>query len=92
MAFGRHHFGFYKLLRLVVCGASAYSAFVAGRSRRTGWAWTLGLIAVLFNPCVPVYLSRADWTIIDPVVAVILIISLAFVREERVVSTQDVER
>ncbi len=80
-ALGRHHYGFYQLLRFIVCAASAYSAFVAMNSQRTALAWVLAAIAVLFNPLVPVYLSRSDWTMIDPLVAGTLIVSLWFVRE-----------
>ena len=78
-ALGRHPYGFYQLLRLVVCGVSAYSAYTANNSGQIRWTWLLGLIALLFNPFVPIYLSRADWLPIDLLVAVVLLVSVGFV-------------
>ena len=69
-------YGYYTLLRLIVCGAVAYLAYrefdVAQRS--SGWFFILGVIAVLFNPLIPIHLSREIWAPIDVVVAIILII------------------
>lgn len=57
---------FYTLLRVVVC-LTAVVGFVA--ARRTGaesWVWVFGVIAVVYNPLVPLYLhSRGLWTIIN---------------------------
>jgi hypothetical protein len=58
-------YGYYTLLRLVVCGTGAYTAFVMYGWRRTGLAWLFGFIAVLFNPVVTVHLSRGLWQPID---------------------------
>lgn len=58
--------GFYTTLRVVVC-LTAVVGFVA--ARRTGaesWAWVFGVIAVVYNPLVPVYLhSRGLWSIVN---------------------------
>jgi hypothetical protein len=56
---------FYTLLRWVCCAAFAYSAFAAFQMKRVPWAWIFGILAVLFNPLVPVYLQRATWQILD---------------------------
>jgi hypothetical protein len=58
-------YGYYTLLRLVVCGAGAYTAFLMYEWRRTGLAWLFGFIAVVFNPVVTVHLSRDLWQVID---------------------------
>lgn len=69
-------YGYYTLLRLIVCGAAAYLAYrefdVAQRS--SGWFFILGVIAVLFNPLIPIPFSREIWVPIDVVVAIILIV------------------
>ncbi len=49
--FGRWPYGFYTLLRLVVCGCSAYLAVKANGMRNVAWTWIMGGMAVLFNPC-----------------------------------------
>ena len=59
-------YGYYVLLRLLVCGASAYLAYIAGSSQTlTRNRVLLLLIAVLFNPLVPVHLLRSIWAPID---------------------------
>lgn len=68
-------YGFYTFLRFVVCGAAAYLAFheYGVRESVTAWAIGLGVIAVLFNLLIPVYLSREVWAPIDLVAAFTLI-------------------
>jgi hypothetical protein len=63
-------YGFYTLLRLVVTIAAAVIAWHAvSKSEKPIWAVLMGLIALLFNPIVPVYLTREIWFFIDLVVA-----------------------
>lgn len=71
-------YGYYTLLRLVVCAAACWIAFVSFKSepaiRWVGWPFTL--IALLFNPLVPVHLDREVWRIIDFVVAAVFGIAI----------------
>ena len=57
-------YGLYTLLRLVVTGVALYSLYVLGNSDPKQ---TIGLVvvALLFNPIVPVDLSRLLWFPID---------------------------
>lgn len=64
-ALGQWPYGYYTLLRLVVCGAGAYTAFLMYEWHRPGLAWLFGFIAVLFNPVIRVHLSRDLWQPID---------------------------
>ena len=64
-ALGEWPYGYYTLLRLLVCGAGAYTAFVMYQWQKVGLAWLFGFIAVLFNPIVTVHLSRALWQPMD---------------------------
>jgi len=61
-------YGYYTLLRIVVCGAAAFLAWQTYtlEGQITGWVVLLGLIAALFNPIFPVHLTRDIWRIIDP--------------------------
>ena len=69
-------YGYYQLLRFVVCGVSAYVAFIAYTWQKM-WATCLfGFIAVLFNPLIPIHLPREVWQLID-VVCVFLFIAIA---------------
>ena len=72
---------FYTLLRWVCCAAFAYSAITAIQMKRVVWTWIFGVLAVLFNPLVPVYLQRATWQIIDwTAIGVIVVAAIVFWR------------
>jgi uncharacterized protein DUF6804 len=75
--------GFYTLLRVVVCGASAFLAYRQYEQKKgvDGWALFLGLAAVLFNPLIPVYLTRGIWFFLDIAVAGLLVGHLLYWRK-----------
>ncbi len=75
-ALGKHPYGYYQILRWVVAGVTSYSAYLAYQQRQIGWAWTLSIIAMVFNPIVPVYLERATWVVVDIVAAAIVLASI----------------
>jgi hypothetical protein len=75
-ALDRHSYGYYTLIRFVTCGVTAYGAYFAVEFEKKWWAWALGIIAVLFNPLVPVHLDRGTWAIIDIGAAILLLVSL----------------
>ena len=58
-------YGYYTFLRIIItiiAGVCAYEELE--RSNKTSFAVFLG-IAILFNPIVPVYLSKSVWIPID---------------------------
>jgi len=69
--FGRWPYGFYTVLRFVVCGTAVYLACEAHQRASRFWPWTMGAIALLFNPVIVVRLPRADWQAVDFVVAIV---------------------
>jgi hypothetical protein len=75
-ATGRHPYGYYSIVRWVVCGVSAFAAFKAAESKKSGWTWALAMIALIFNPIMPVYLKRSTWVPIDLGVAAVLLVSV----------------
>jgi hypothetical protein len=80
-ALDEHPYGYYTLLRFAVCGVSAYSVYFAIKIKNEGWAWTFGVIAILFNPIIPVHLDRQTWKLIDVGVAIVFLISLFSLRK-----------
>jgi len=58
-------YGYYVLLRWVCSAAFAYTALHAHRSKQEGWTWILGVVAALYNPLVPVHLTREIWTVVN---------------------------
>ncbi len=67
--------GYYTLLRIVVCitaGIVIYSEF---QSALTVWIIVFGIMAILFNPIIPVYLdNKGAWIPIDLICGIICLI------------------
>jgi hypothetical protein len=81
--FGRWPYGFYTLLRIVVCVSATYLALQARRHMKTFWLWLMVGTALLFNPVVPVALRRSNWQPLDFIAAVVFAISLLTIRERK---------
>ena len=80
-ALGDWPYGYYQLLRFIVCGVSAYVAVIAYGWKRQWATWLFGAMAVLFNPLAPIHLSRDLWQPIDFACA-LLFVAVAFVLKE----------
>ena len=66
LALARLPYGYYMLLRLVLCAACIYYLGQASRLLASGHSLTLGAAAVLYNPLIPVHLgSKPLWTVIN---------------------------
>ena len=76
-----HPYGYYTLLRWVVCAACAYSAYVSTLTNRVPWIWFFSITAAFFNPIVPVKLDRTTWSNVDVAIGIALLASIFFVRE-----------
>jgi hypothetical protein len=59
-------YGYYTLLRLLLCGLSLFLAFGVHPSPKRGMQWVLGVCAVLYNPLLPVRLGdKSLWTFLN---------------------------
>ena len=76
-AMGTWPYGYYTLLRWVTCASAVYVALVTHESKRFAWVWPFALAAVLFNPLVPVHLSRGVWRPIDVATALLFVTAAA---------------
>lgn len=74
-AIAKWPYGYYVLLRWVVCAVGVLLVVLeVGYERR--WAlWPFALIALLFNPLVPVYLTREIWLPIDVVAGALFVVA-----------------
>ncbi len=75
--FGHWPYGFYTLLRVVVCAISIYLAVRANSAKSVPWTWVLGSMAVLFNPVLPIRMPRSDWRFVDALAAITFIVFVA---------------
>ena len=69
--------GYYVLMRIIVCVSSAIIAYGSYKRENSlnGSAILFGLMAILFNPIIPVYLyDRQIWMPIDIIGALLFVI------------------
>jgi len=83
VATARLPYGYYIFTRIVVCGIAGWIAIAAFQESAAGKAWAVAfaLIAVLFNPIIPVHLHRSTWFYLDFGVASIFVAHLLLVRQ-----------
>ena len=87
-ALGRWPYGYFQLLRWVTCAAAVWVGFLAYGWQKK-WATVIfAIVAVLFNPLVPIHLSREMWQPIDFACAVLFALD-AFVLKESAKKEQE---
>lgn len=73
-------YGYYTLLRLIMCGIFAFAAFVAHERKHEILPWVYGFIAVLFNPVVKIYLPKETWELVDIGAGILLLVTAKKIR------------
>ncbi len=68
-------YGYYTLLRLVVCGVFGYSAYIAYTRNSKSLPWIYGFMAVLFNPIIKINLPKEYWVVVDVVAGILLLVT-----------------
>ncbi|MBA4313050.1 MAG: hypothetical protein C0417_10520 [Chlorobiaceae bacterium] len=86
-ALAKHQYGYFVLLRWAVCGISAFCAYFSYSLKRIQWTWMFAILALLFNPVVPVGLDRQTWVYLDVATGLFILASIFFIRES--LSTKD---
>lgn len=73
-------YGYYTLLRFVVCGTAAYTAYVSFGKENKIIGFLSILVALLFNPLIPIYMNKEAWVIIDAVVIIFFGTTIFFLK------------
>ena len=73
-------YGYYVLLRWVCSAVFGYLALQAFDQKQQGWVCVLGLVAALYNPIIPVHLTREIWSVINVVTIGIAVASIFAVK------------
>lgn len=68
-------YGYYTILRWVICVVAIFNAVGFSKSKLTGWVLVFVALAFLFNPLFPVYLNKSSWVGIDLISAIIFFLS-----------------
>ena len=76
-------YGYYTILRWVVCGTAIFNAIGFSKSKLTGWVLVFGALAFLFNPLLPVYLNKSSWVGIDLISAILFFLAAYSIKEKK---------
>src|SRR5690348_14087482 len=72
---------YYTSLRFVVCAVCIFTAYRYTQERTIGFAWLFAGIAGLFNPMLPIHLTREIWFPVDLSTAALL--TGSYIRDRR---------
>ena len=67
--FIRTPYGFFVFLRLMTCGAFIYAIYCSGRNPLK---FASGAFVVLYNPLIPIHLTRNIWTVLNIITVIAL--------------------
>jgi len=75
-------YGYYVLLRWVICGIFIYLAVEAHGLKKSGWVWALGIAAAIYNPIIRVHLNRDVWSFVNLATILFLTITIWVLRKK----------
>jgi len=67
-------YGYYTLLRWVVTASAIFAVYITYNLKKNVWVIPLIIVALVFNPLVPVYLAKETWVLIDFVSAIFFLL------------------
>lgn len=70
-------YGYYSVMRWIVCASFAYLAVRSNEQHRQAWVWVLGVAAGIYNPIFPVHATREFWSLVN-VVTIGLVVFAVF--------------
>jgi hypothetical protein len=76
-------YGYYVLLRVMICAICAYLAFAAFEQQQLGWVWVLAITAVVYNPVIRVHLNREIWSGVNIATMILLALTIWTIRPTR---------
>ena len=74
-------YDYFKLLKIICCGGSAYLAWKAYSQENSTWLWIFVVVAVIYNPVMPFRLYQGTWLVINAVTIVIALTSIFKMRK-----------
>ena len=70
---GKHPYGFYMVLRLVITAGAVYWVLRVYKEGKRAWTWMFAAVALLLNPFLPIRMQRTQWQPIDLCLGILLI-------------------
>jgi hypothetical protein len=65
-------YGYYPVMRWIVCTACVWLAVSAHKRQQEGWTWCWVALAGIYNPIMPVHASREVWAVVNIVTIVVI--------------------
>ncbi|MHB9132623.1 MAG: DUF6804 family protein [Armatimonadota bacterium] len=69
-------YGAYRFVHIITCVAATFVAYHAYKRQQSWAVWAFVVVAVLFNPLVPVHLTRDIWQVCDVLAATMFVIGV----------------
>ena len=73
-------YGYYTLLRIVAFITFTYAAIFTYSQKNSTLPWVYGVLAIMFNPIIKIYLPKEVWAVIDIASAIFLISSSKYLK------------
>jgi hypothetical protein len=83
IALGDLPYGYYTLLRFVVCGTATFVVVVSYPGDKIWIAWLFGFVAILFNPFVKIHFNKDIWQFLDVITAMVFIAGIFMINLAR---------
>ncbi len=69
-------YGYYVFLRWVATISAIFLVWIAYDLKKTFWLFSMGIVAILFNPIIPIHLDKEIWGVIDFIIAILFLVSI----------------
>ena len=69
-------YGYYTVLRVVVCAACVFLAVRTLAKGKIPWVWVLGVAAVIYNPVFHIHFSRGVWSVVNVATIIMFVLAL----------------
>ncbi len=67
---------YYQVLKWAVTAIAIFNAYEAHSHKRKEWTIIMTVIAVLFNPILPIFFSKGAWAVVDLITAILMFVSI----------------
>jgi hypothetical protein len=76
-------YGYYILLRWIICAVFAYLAIQAYAQAKQAWVWIFVLTALIYNPLIRLHLTREIWSVVNIVTIVVAVASIFILKAKK---------
>jgi len=76
-------YGYFIFMRWFVCAACVFHIYLSYTMRKQLSVVVFAVLAILFNPLVPIHLNKESWMPIDLISAAVILSSFAWLRQKQ---------